>query len=193
VQIKTDRGSGPIAEWDVASLESNWMRQVAIPVAVAGLQIEVDRDARLAVRDVSIRAISVQSRNQTLEAREAKRAARFGSSLFFWLTGEAWVEPGGAWIGGRSMAEFAIATDPHAPLQLLVRNGPVENHVTLTSAAWQQTLQLNAGDERVVQVPSGENARLTPLTVAASNGFRPADVDVGSDDRRLLGVWIETR
>ena len=33
----------------------------------------------------------------------------------------------------------------------------------------------------------------TPLTVAVSNGFRPADVDAGSDDRRLLGVWIEAR
>jgi len=193
VQIKTDRVSGPIAGWDVASLESNWIRQVAIPVAVAGLQIEVDRDARVAVRDVSIRSISMQSLAETLEDREARRATRLGSSLVFWLTGEAWVEPGGAWIGGRSEAEFSIATDPHSPLQLLVRNGPVENHVTLTSAAWKETLQLDPDDERVVQVPSGLNSRLTPLTVAVSNGFRPADVDAGSDDRRLLGVWIEAR
>jgi hypothetical protein len=193
VQIRTDRVSGPIAAWEVASLESNWMRQVAIPVAVAGLQIEVDADARKAVRDVSIRSVSLQSLAETLETREARRAARFGSSLVFWLTGEAWVEPGGAWIAGRSEAEFAIATVPHSPLQVLVRNGPVENQVTLTSAAWQETLQLNAGDERVVQVPPGVNSRLTPLTVAASSGFRPSDVDAGSDDRRLLGVWIETR
>jgi hypothetical protein len=135
----------------------------------------------------------MQSLAETLEDREARRATRLGSSLVFWLTGEAWVEPGGAWIGGRSEAEFSIATDPHSPLQLLVRNGPVENHVTLTSAAWKETLQLDPDDERVVQVPSGLNSRLTPLTVAVSNGFRPADVDAGSDDRRLLGVWIEAR
>jgi hypothetical protein len=193
VQIRTDRVSGPIAGWDVASLEPNWMRQVAIPVAVAGLQIEVDPAARLVVRDVSMRSVSLQSPAATLETREAKRAARFGSSLVFWLVGDAWVEPGGAWIGGRSKAEFAIASDPHSPLQVLVRNGPVENQVTLTSAAWQHTLQLEAGDERLVQVSPGLSSGLTPLTVATSNGFRPADVDVGSDDRRLLGVWIETR
>ena len=192
VQVKTDRVSGPIAGWDVASLESTWMRQVTLPVPVAGLQIEVDRDARAAVRDVSMRSISMPSMADSLEGREARRATRIGSSLVFWLTGEAWVEPGGAWIGGRSEAEFSIATEAHAPLQLLVRNGPVENDVTLTSALWQETLRLDAGGERVVEVPSGATS-LTPLTVATSNGFRPADVDTGSDDRRLLGVWIETR
>jgi hypothetical protein len=61
------------------------------------------------------------------------------------------------------------------------------------SAAWQQMLRLAANDERIVQVPTSPASRLTPLTVAVSNGFRPADVDEGSDDRRLLGVWIETR
>ena len=128
-----------------------------------------------------------------LEVREARRATRLGSSLVFWLTGEAWVEPGGAWIGGQSQAEFAFEVDPHSPLQVLVRNGPVENDVTLMSAAWQQMLRLAANDERIVQVPTSPASRLTPLTVAVSNGFRPADVDEGSDDRRLLGVWIETR
>jgi hypothetical protein len=193
VRVKTDRVSGPIADWDVASLEANWVRQVSIPVAVSGLQIEVDPSARKAVRDVSIRAVSLQPANETPEGREARRAARYGPSTVFLLAGDAWVEPGGTWIAGRSNAEFAIATDPQAPLQLLVRNGPIENSVTLASAAWREQLRLTAGEERLVNVPSGARARTTPLTIAAANGFRPADVDPGSEDRRLLGVWIETR
>jgi hypothetical protein len=55
------------------------------------------------------------------------------------------------------------------------------------------TLDLKAGEERLVKVPSIERARTTPLKVEAANGFRPAEVDPGSEDRRLLGVWIETR
>jgi hypothetical protein len=193
VRVKTDRVSGPIAEWDSSSLESNWMRQVSIPLAVSGLQIEVDPSARKVIRDVSIRAVSLQAAEDTPEAREARRAARYGPSTLFLLGGDAWVEPAGTWIGGRSIAEFAIATDPQAPLQVLVRNGPVENSVTLASAAWREQLQLRAGEERLVQVPSDNRGRPTPLIVAAANGFRPADVNPGSEDWRLLGVWIETR
>jgi hypothetical protein len=192
VRVKTDRVSGPIAEWDVSSLEPTWMRQVSIPLAVSGLQIEVDPPARKALRDVSIRAVALQPAEAALETREARRAARYGPATVFLISGDAWVEPGGTWIAGRSNAEFAIASEPHAPLQLLVRNGPVENHVTLASAAWREQLRLAAGEERLVPVPAG-NRLTTPLTVSAANGFRPADVDPGSEDRRLLGVWIETR
>src|SRR6185436_17672933 len=75
--------SGPIAEWDAAALESNWMRQVSIPLAVSGLQIEVDPVARKAVRDVSIRAVSLQAAADTPDAREAPRGAlRPGDDLF---------------------------------------------------------------------------------------------------------------
>ena len=193
LRVKTDRVSGPIAEWDAASLESTWMRQVSIPLAVSGLQIELDPAARKAIRDVSIRAVSLQTRKDTPEQREARRAARSGPATIFFMAGDAWVEPGGTWIAGRSDAEFAIATEPQAPLQVLVRNGPVENSVRLSSAAWHETLQLNAGEERLVKVPSDEHGRTTPLKVEAANGFRPAEVDPGSEDRRLLGVWIETR
>jgi len=193
LRVRTDRVSGPIAEWDAAALESNWMRQVSIPLAVSGLQIEVDPVARQAVRDVSIRAVSLQAAADTPDAREARRAARSGPATIFFMAGDAWVEPGGTWVGGRSDAEFAIATEPQAPLHVLVRNGPVDNRVQLSSAAWQVTLDLKAGEERLVKVPSIERARTTPLKVEAANGFRPAEVDPGSEDRRLLGVWIETR
>jgi hypothetical protein len=193
VRIKTDRVSGPIAEWDVASLEPHWARQVAIPVAVWGLQIEVDPAASKALRDVSMRAVSLQPARETPEGREARRGARYGPSTVYLLDGNAWVEPGGTWIAGRSNAEFAIATDPATPLQVLVRNGPIENSVMLASVAWKEQLRLAAGEERLVRVPSRDRASTTPLTVAAANGFRPADVDPGSEDRRLLGVWIETR
>ena len=103
------------------------------------------------------------------------------------------MEPTGAWIAGASNAEFAIAPDPESPFQLFVRNGPVANKVTLESAAWREILMLEPGDERFVQIPTDHRRRVTPLKVAATNGFRPADVDPKSEDVRFLGVWIETR
>jgi len=34
-------------------------------------------------------------------------------------------------------------------------------------------------------------ARATPGTIDVARGFRPADVDPSSRDRRFLGCWIE--
>jgi hypothetical protein len=74
-----------------------------------------------------------------------------------------------------------------------MRNGPVENSVTLESDGWRQTLVLEPGAERIVQVPTDGRRRVVPLNVSATKGFRPADVDPKSEDVRRLGVWIETR
>ena len=191
--LKTHREAAPLADWDAVSLEASWTRRVTIPVAVAGLQIEADAAARAAIRDVSIRAVSLSTPEQRLDNREAMRGARYGRFLVFLLGGAAWVESGGTWIAGGSNAEFVIASEPQLPFQLLVRNGPVDNDVTLESAAWPERLLLKPGEERLVQVPTEGGRRATPLRVTATTGFRPADLDATSEDLRFLGVWIEPR
>ncbi|HEY3045540.1 MAG TPA: hypothetical protein VGJ39_16030, partial [Vicinamibacterales bacterium] len=193
LRMRTDRVSGPIVDWDVASFETSWARQLTIPVAVAGLQIEADPAARSALHDVSMRAVSVSAAPEGLEGREARRAARYGPALVFFLGGDAWMEPTGAWIGGVSDADFAVATDPPSSFQIFVRNGSVDNEVTLQTPRWRERLTLKPGEERVVGVPPDDRGRVMRLKVTATNGFRPADVDPKSEDVRFLGVWIETR
>jgi hypothetical protein len=196
LRLRTDRVSGPIADWDVASFGTSWAREVTIPIAVAGLQIEADPAARNVLHDVSMRAVSVSPAPRGPLGRQARRAARYGPALVFFLSGEAWMEPAGAWIAGASSARFAIAPDLPSRFQIFVRNGPVENTVVLESPGWQERLMLKPGEERFVSVPPDEapaDRRLMPLRVAATNGFRPADVDPKNEDVRFLGVWIETR
>ena len=193
LRLRTDRVSGPIADWDVASFGSSWTRQVTIPIALAGLQVEADAAARTAIHDVSVRAVSLAEPPEGLENREARRAARYGPAIVFLLDGDAWVEPVGTWVAGGSNAEFAIAPDPQSSFQLFLRNGPVANTVTLESAGWREIFMFEPGAERFVQIPADRRRRATLLAVAATNGFRPADVDPKSEDVRFLGVWIETR
>jgi hypothetical protein len=196
VRIRTDRVSGPLVDWDAAEFGPSWTRQVTLPLAVASLQVEADAVARRAVRDVSVRAVSVAARRDRLEGREARRAARYGPALVFLLNGDAWMEPTGAWIAGGSSAEFAVAAEGPSPLQIFVRNGPVENDVTLESPGWRESLQLKPGEERFVRTTPDnrpDNPRLLPLKLSTSNGFRPADFDPKTEDIRILGVWIETR
>ena len=193
LRLRTDRVSGPIAEWDVASFEPSWTRLVAIPVALAALQIEADATARNGIHDVSFRALSLSESPEGFENREARRAARYGLATVFLMGGDAWMEPTGAWVAGGSNAEFAIAPDPQSTLELFMRNGPVANRVTLDSGTWKETLPLEPGAERILRLPADRSRPATPLSVTATNGFRPADVDRKSEDVRFLGVWIETR
>ena len=193
LRLRTDRVSGPIADWDVASFGPIWTRQITIPVALAGLQIEPDAAARAAIHDVSVRAVSVSAPPEGVENRKARHAARYGPAILFLLGGDAWVEPVGTWVAGGSSADFAVAPDPDASFQLFVQNGPVDNKVTLESAGWQETLILEPGAERILQIPADHRRRAIRLKVAATKGFRPAEVDPKSEDLRYLGVWIETR
>jgi hypothetical protein len=74
---------------------------------------------------------------------------------------------------------------------LLVRNGAVPNRVRLTAAAWTVTLDLTPGEERSIDVPTVAGRAWLQTTSEA--GFRPHDVDPGSSDVRVLGVWVQVR
>jgi len=175
----------------MSGVVASWKRAITLPVAVSSLQFEADPAVRSALRDVSIRALSVAEPGS--ENREARRGVRLGPASMFLMDGSAWVEPSGVWVSAGSGVEFTVAVDPPAPVQLFVRNGPVENAVSLESGSWREDLTLRPGEERLMSLPVDANRRTTPLRVQASRGFRPSDVDRNSDDRRLLGVWIETR
>ena len=177
----------------MSGVAETWTREVTLPVGVSALQFEADPALRSAMRDVSIRALSVSRPEAGFENREARRGVRLGPVSVFLMDGSAWVEPSGVWVSAGSEVEFAVAVASPAPVQLFVRNGPVENTVTLESGSWRESLTLRPGEERLMQLPIDANRRMTPLRVQASRGFRPSDVDRSSEDRRLLGVWIETR
>jgi hypothetical protein len=193
LRLISDRQSPPIADWDVAGFGPLWEREIAIPVGIAALQVDLDAAAQQSVREVVVRAASVLPEQERVAGdREAGHGARYGSAMMFLLDGIAWVEPGGIWVGRGANTEFVIAPDPHAPIDLFVRNGAMDNSVTLESGTWHDHLVLRSREERVVEIPVRAGPG-TQLTVLSDDGFRPADVDPTSSDDRLLGVWIETR
>jgi len=193
LRLRIDRVSPPIADWDVATFGTSWKRQVALPVAVAALEIDLDMAARRTISDGSLRAASLIRPPRRLEDREAKSGARYGPVVVFLVSGDAWMESVGMWIAGGSSAEFAIAADRQSPVRLALRNGSADNTVTLESAGWRDSLMLGPDEERMVQIPTDDRSQATLLKVSATNGFRPVDVDPKSADERFLGVWIETR
>jgi hypothetical protein len=115
---------------------------------------------------------------------------RYGHALVVLLDGDAYMESSGAWVAGGSSARFLVADEDRTP-RLFVRNVPAANPVTLSSGAWREVMVLAPREERAIDLPAGGARTLLEVTSAA--GARPSDVEPGNGDRRLLGVWIETR
>ena len=63
----------------------------------------------------------------------------------------------------------------------------------LEGEGWRQELSLNAGEERLIDLPMDPNRRAETLRISASAGARPTEYERGSTDSRFLGCWIEVR
>jgi hypothetical protein len=194
IRVRTDQRSPTIADWDVQSLSGAWRQELLLPLDVTALHIEPDEAAKDAVRDLTVRALSVWGDEDAPAVDlEARFSARYGPATLFLLDGTAWLEAAGAWIGGGRRARFLVTSGDVPAFHMLVRNGPVANEVTIAGAAWREQLTLAPGEERVLPVPVDARGRGILLEVTSTGGFRPSEVDPKSDDVRFLGAWIDTR
>jgi hypothetical protein len=112
-------------------------------------------------------------------------------SVFF-LDDRSFAEPEGFWVGGSRQSAFVVQPDgPGTSVDLLLRNAPVDNRVTLESGQWREELTLAPGEERQVRVPFGPGQRAAVVTATTTAGFRPSTANPDSRDDRFLGVWIK--
>ena len=174
---------------------------VTRPLAVfdAGLRLELPAGARVltirgdeAARD---QLEAVQLRPLALAAaagpRVARRAVRYEGGVAFFLDESSFPEPSGFWVGGaRSTSLTLLADTAGAAPALVLRNGPVENRVTLEFGSRREEIVLAAGEERQFDVPAEAASGDTVLTIRSAAGFRPSDTDPNSRDTRRLGVFV---
>jgi len=193
VRVRLDRQLPGIDDWDLSSSIGPWRRTIRLPVAANILWLDTDADARRSVLRMSIRAVELAGPGAGYESNaEAIRGTRYGPAVVFHTGGHAYMEPAGTWVEGGDFADFVIAPDPASRARLFVRNGAITNRVTIEAASWREELALNAGEERLLDIPA-EAGRIVALRVRSATGARPADSDKNNSDRRFLGCWIETR
>ena len=114
-----------------------------------------------------------------------------GASVFF-LDDRSFAEPEGFWIGGSRQSAFVVQPDRRqSSAELMIRNAPVENRLTLESGQWREELTLAPGEERQVQVPLGAGNEAAFVTATTTSGFRPSSATPDSRDDRFLGVWVK--
>ena len=110
----------------------------------------------------------------------------------FLLDEHAYPEPTGFWIaGGRTATAILANRGDHR--DLVVRNAPVDNHVTIDVTGDVEELMLGPGEERLIKLANAEDHRPLRLRVTSQSGFRPSTMEPGNADLRYLGVWIEPR
>jgi hypothetical protein len=100
-------------------------------------------------------------------------------------------EATGLWVLGGKAARLTV--QPRGGRTLFVRNGPLANVVRVTSGASQQERHLAPGESITVRLYKSRAGQAVPVTVSSEAGFRPADLEAGNRDVRLLGVWVELR
>jgi hypothetical protein len=160
------------------------------PVDVRAIVVRGDEQARRSVRGVTIQPLSILEPRARLAEGVARRAVRYDGATVFFMDDRSFAEPEAFWVGGGRTSTVVVQPDaPGSVVRLLVRNGPTSNEVALQSRDWNTKLAMSAGEERQIELPS--SGRAAVVTLAASAGFRPSDVDPKSRDTRFLGVWVK--
>lgn len=162
------------------------------PVDVRAIVVRGDEQARRSIEGLTVTALSLVPPDARLTSEVAQRAVRYGATSTFFLDDRSFAEPEAFWAGGgRTSAVVLQAAQPRGAVALLVRNGPVQNGVTLASGSWKVVAPMAAGEERRLEVPLQPGGTAALLTIDVSSGFRPSEVNPGSLDRRFLGLWVK--
>ncbi len=92
-----------------------------------------------------------------------------------------------SWVRAGRTASLLVVPAGASLVRVKLENGAAKGPVTVVSAGQQTRLDLAAWEARDVYVPVPSGERTVALDITPANGFRPADVDSQSEDRRYLG------
>jgi hypothetical protein len=190
--VTIGRSPHPIARWTFDRSSRGGEPGFRLPVGVTALTVSGDALARRTMPRFALEPVFVVPEVWRFTVPRAERAARYDDVVAFAFDPDAWVEGNGTWVPVGIPSSMAFAGPEGAPtVQLLLRNSPVENQVTLRGPSGTDALQLKPGEIRVVNLPVDRMNGGVIVEVTAARGYRPADVDPTTQDRRWLGVWIQ--
>lgn len=164
---------------------------ISFPVDVRALIVRGDEDAHRNVWEIVVEPLETLRPDARPAAGMSRRAVRYATVSVFFLDERSFPEPGGFWLGGARDSAVVIQPDrPSGPIRLQLRNPPVNNRVVVETGSWRAAIDLAPGEERSVEVPIDAARGAALVRFSSSSGFRPSEVEPGSRDDRLLGVWV---
>lgn len=186
-------GKSVLRTWNLATDARDGMLTFELPVNAGPLALEGD-DQAAASGGYELVPKRIISGRERVSNDDAHRVGRYGSAVVFFFDDRAYPEQPGIWIRGGGTSTMALTpSERGTPVQLVVRNAPVKNTVTLDVSGGRQVLELQPGEQRVVPVLLNDDRKAALIRVRTATGFTPSEVERGSTDNRFLGAWIELK
>lgn len=195
--VHAGRLSPPLETWSVSVTPPGvWARTFSLPVDIGFVGFKASAPIAAVsprLRLTPQRIVDASARPQT----PAVLGSATQAGLAVLVHGEdAWPEPTGIWLRGRSSVMLTLVFPDDAMRTFDLRAGAVP--VTVTAQWGGTTTSWDLAPGQVVRTTidappgrDGQQGRSSQLRLTTSDGFVPADVDPASRDRRLLGAWIE--
>jgi hypothetical protein len=162
--------------------------RIDLPLPVRALLVRADEGAREQLLSVELRPLPREA--DPISRDTARRAVRYDGGTAFFVDDRSFPEPSGFWIAGARQSSVAVRPDRRGPIPLVLRNGALDNRVSIESGTWRDEFALRAGEEYRINVPiDASGAALVRIRSAA--GFRPSEIDPNSRDTRFLGVFVQ--
>lgn len=192
LRLFVGRSESPWREF-VVSGPGEFSFPFVLPTTVSRVAIDTDAAQR---RSLTVR-LGVEDAMPAREALQMRSAAHFGNADTLFFDDLVYVEKDGFWVKGRQATRFMLVPSVNSPvspltIRVLVRNGGVNNTVTVETGTFQKLLVMKPFEEQELDLPLTPQGTAT-VRVASGDGFVPSQQTPGNGDNRLLGVWVQPR
>lgn len=194
LSLQVGREGRPLKTWAApASLSRPWRERFTLPIDAEFVGFLAPADVETEIAALRLRPVSVVDVGRRWLAPSVFSAGAWHERTVFFHDSAVYAERDGFWVRGWSRLRGTVvrAAGATGGLSLRVHPGPVANTATFATRYWSETVSLEPGVTRTIDVPVSPDSRYLPLSISATSGFVPADTVADSRDRRRLGVWVE--
>ncbi|MDP1569207.1 MAG: hypothetical protein Q8L86_04315 [Vicinamibacterales bacterium] len=167
-----------------------WRHTVDLPLDAPFFGLRGSLELERSIAAITVRPLAIVDAGLRVRTPDVLGGTWYGDFAAYFHDEQIYAEPTGFWTRGGRAATLTLAGPEGAPLALHMHGGGRANRVTVTARDWTHTVDLTPAVTAEVALPAGIGGLLT-LTIATEQGFMPAEVSPGSEDKRTLGVWVE--
>jgi hypothetical protein len=191
--LQIGREGRPLETWPLA-LKPGGISQhrFRVPLDAEFVGFRASRQVERTIGELRLRPLAIVDEQRRFESPTVRSSAAFGPVQVFFHDGNAFPEAEGFWVEGRNTTIVTILkpSEDRTSLPLAIHSGRRSNAATLATRDWSDRIELIPGRMSQITIPSTAGDPFVRLSVTSSEGFIPAEVEAGSKDRRVLGVWI---
>ena len=193
VGLQVGRIGGPLTTWTVTPTPGGtWSEEFWLPVDAGFVGLRGDADLERSIAALRMEAVDVVDLGARTATPQVLAAARFGEAVVLFHEERMYPEATGFWTPRARTSRVSIACPGGCTRGIVLRthSGKVANHLRVTAPGWSHDVDLQGETPVDIVVPPPAVGGVLQLTLTASTGFVPIEIDPNIRDRRELGVWI---